>query len=46
MIAGHEPAGQIVACGPGMRRFKEGDRVCVYHISGCGVCNDCRRGLT
>ncbi len=44
MVAGHEPAGQIIACGPGMRRFKEGDRVCVYHISGCGVCNDCRRG--
>ena len=20
------------------------DRVIVYHISGCGVCNDCRRG--
>lgn len=44
VIAGHEPAGQIVECGPGMRRFKEGDRVVVYHISGCGVCNDCRRG--
>jgi threonine dehydrogenase-like Zn-dependent dehydrogenase len=43
-IAGHEPAGQIVKCGPGMRRFKEGDRVVVYHISGCGLCNDCRRG--
>lgn len=44
VIAGHEPAGQIVACGPGIRRFKEGDRVILYHISGCGVCNDCRRG--
>ncbi len=44
MIAGHEPCGQIVAEGPGCRRFKEGDRVIVYHISGCGVCNDCRRG--
>ncbi len=44
MIAGHEPAGQIVAAGPGCRRFKEGDRVVIYHISGCGVCNDCRRG--
>jgi threonine dehydrogenase-like Zn-dependent dehydrogenase len=43
-IAGHEPAGQIVKCGPGMRRFKEGDRVVIYHISGCGLCNDCRRG--
>lgn len=43
-ICGHEPSGQIVKCGPGLRRFKEGDRVIVYHISGCGVCNDCRRG--
>ncbi|MGE4286851.1 MAG: zinc-binding dehydrogenase [Phycisphaerae bacterium] len=44
MIAGHEPSGQIVEAGPGCRRFKAGDRVVVYHISGCGVCNDCRRG--
>lgn len=44
MIAGHEPCGQIVECGPGCRRFKSGDRVIIYHISGCGVCNDCRRG--
>lgn len=44
MIAGHEPCGQIVETGPGCRRFKAGDRVIVYHISGCGVCNDCRRG--
>lgn len=44
MIAGHEPCGQIVETGPGCRRFKSGDRVIAYHISGCGVCNDCRRG--
>jgi len=43
-VAGHEPCGQIVKCGEGMKRFKEGDRVVLYHISGCGVCNDCRRG--
>ena len=43
-IAGHESAGQIVKCGPGMRRFHEGDRVILYHISGCGVCYDCRKG--
>ncbi|MDR2882781.1 MAG: zinc-binding dehydrogenase [Alistipes sp.] len=43
-ICGHEPSGQIVKAGPGLRRFREGDRVVVYHISGCGVCNDCRRG--
>jgi threonine dehydrogenase-like Zn-dependent dehydrogenase len=44
VIAGHEPCGQVVAAGAGCRRFGEGDRVIVYHISGCGVCNDCRRG--
>ncbi|MFW5744078.1 MAG: zinc-dependent alcohol dehydrogenase family protein [Spirochaetota bacterium] len=44
VIAGHEPCGQIEKTGPGCRRFGEGDRVIVYHISGCGVCNDCRRG--
>ncbi len=44
VIAGHEPSGQIVKAGPECRRFGEGDRVIVYHISGCGVCNDCRRG--
>jgi 2-desacetyl-2-hydroxyethyl bacteriochlorophyllide A dehydrogenase len=44
VIAGHEPAGQIVEAGPGLRRFKVGDRAIVYHISGCGVCHDCRMG--
>ena len=44
VIAGHEPCGQIISEGPGLKRFKKGDRVVVYHISGCGVCNDCRRG--
>jgi len=43
-VAGHEPCGQIIKCGDDMKRFKEGDRVVLYHISGCGVCNDCRRG--
>ena len=44
VIAGHEPAGQIVEAGPGLKRFKVNDRVIVYHISGCGVCHDCRMG--
>ncbi|MGD0359846.1 MAG: zinc-binding dehydrogenase [Bryobacteraceae bacterium] len=44
VVAGHEPAGQIVKTGPGCRRFGVGGRVIVYHISGCGVCHDCRRG--
>ncbi|MBW4040491.1 MAG: alcohol dehydrogenase catalytic domain-containing protein [Acidobacteria bacterium] len=44
VIAGHEPCGQIIKTGPGCRGFAVGDRVIVYHISGCGLCNDCRRG--
>lgn len=44
VIAGHEPSGEIVEVGPSCRSFVVGDRVIVYHISGCGVCNDCRRG--
>lgn len=45
VVAGHESAGHVVAAGPGCRRFKVGDRAIVYHISGCGLCNDCRRGF-
>jgi threonine dehydrogenase-like Zn-dependent dehydrogenase len=44
VIAGHEPCGQVVEEGPGIRRFKKDSRVIVYHISGCGVCHDCRMG--
>lgn len=44
MVAGHEPCGIIEVEGEGLKRFKKGDRVIVYHISGCGVCYDCRRG--
>ena len=44
VIGGHEPSGEVVALGPGVRRLREGDRVVVYHISGCGQCEECRRG--
>jgi len=44
VICGHEPCGQVVKLGPGVKRFKEGDRTIVYHISGCGLCRDCRMG--
>lgn len=44
VIAGHEPAGQVVAVGPDCRRLQVGDRVAVYHIAGCGVCDECRAG--
>ncbi len=44
VVAGHEPCGQIVGLGPNCRHFKDGDRVVVYHISGCGFCPSCRKG--
>ena len=44
VIAGHEPCGVVVAVGPDCNRFKVGDRVVAYHITGCGVCADCRAG--
>ena len=44
VIAGHEPCGQVIAVGPGCRRLTPGDRVVVYHIAGCGVCDECRHG--
>lgn len=44
VICGHEPSGQIEKVGPGCKMVKEGDRVVLYHISGCGVCHDCRTG--
>lgn len=43
-IAGHEPSGQIVKVGPGCKEFGVGERVTLYHISGCGCCEDCMHG--
>jgi len=44
VIAGHEPCGRIVETGPGCKQFRVGHRVIVYHISGCGICEDCKAG--
>jgi threonine dehydrogenase-like Zn-dependent dehydrogenase len=44
VIAGHEPSGQVVAVGEGVKDLKIGDRVCVYHIQGCGYCDECKKG--
>jgi len=43
-ITGHEPCGRIVEIGPGCKEFKVGDPVIIYHISGCGICEDCKAG--
>ncbi|MEP6851841.1 MAG: zinc-binding dehydrogenase [bacterium] len=44
VVAGHEPAGEVVAVGPGARRITVGERVAIYHITGCGQCPECVRG--
>lgn len=44
VIAGHEPAGEVLAVGADVTRVRVGDRVAIYHISGCGQCDECVRG--
>jgi len=41
---GHEPCGVIAALGPGATGVAVGQRVMVYHYSGCGRCKYCRIG--
>jgi len=36
--------GQVVAVGLSCRRLSVGDRVVVYDIAGCAVCEECRHG--
>ena len=38
---GHEYAGEIVATGSGVSRFKPGDRVAVLPSVACGTCSSC-----
>ena len=42
--AGHEPCGVIETLGPGVTGVEIGDRVMVFHYSGCGHCKYCRIG--
>jgi propanol-preferring alcohol dehydrogenase len=44
IITGHEPCGIVVKKGEGVRYLNVGDRVGVYHISGCGKCKYCKSG--
>lgn len=44
LVLGHEPAGVVVAVGPGVTTVAPGDRVFVHHHVPCFVCEECRRG--
>ena len=43
-IPGHELAGVVAETGPGVTRWRPGDRVTVPFVCGCGVCEYCLRG--
>jgi L-iditol 2-dehydrogenase len=44
-ILGHELAGTIVKVGPGVTKFKPGDRVVSFHHIPCGACFYCHKKL-
>jgi D-arabinose 1-dehydrogenase-like Zn-dependent alcohol dehydrogenase len=43
-IPGHEMAGTVAQAGPGVTRWRAGDRVTVPFACGCGRCEYCRAG--
>jgi threonine dehydrogenase-like Zn-dependent dehydrogenase len=43
--AGHEGVGEIVAVGPGVTRWRKGQRVVVFQGWACGECWVCENGL-
>jgi len=44
-ILGHELAGTVVAVGPSVTKWKQGDRVMSFHHVPCGNCFYCQRRL-
>jgi len=46
LIPGHEPAGIVDAVGPFVMHVKEGDEVIIQPSGYCGLCHNCRLGLT
>jgi S-(hydroxymethyl)glutathione dehydrogenase / alcohol dehydrogenase len=45
-ILGHEAAGVVVECGPGVTKFKPGDHVIPFLIPHCGKCLFCASSKT
>lgn len=44
LILGHEWSGEVMEVGPGVTRFKQGDRVTCENPIGCGRCEACLTG--
>jgi threonine dehydrogenase-like Zn-dependent dehydrogenase len=42
--SGHEASGTIVECGPAVKGFKIGDRVCMEWFEHCDQCRYCKTG--
>jgi alcohol dehydrogenase len=44
MVLGHEAAGVVVECGPGVNDLKAGDHVVLVFAPSCGECISCKEG--
>jgi L-iditol 2-dehydrogenase len=44
LVLGHEIAGEVVAAGEGVERYKAGDRITVAHHVPCNTCHYCLSG--
>lgn len=44
MVLGHESAGEVIECGPGVADLKAGDRVVMTFMPSCGCCLPCMEG--
>src|SRR5579863_3354390 len=44
-VLGHEYAGEVVAVGKDVERYRPGDRVSGMAKAGCGACEACFRGM-
>ncbi len=44
MVLGHEAAGVVEACGPGVEGFSPGDHVVFAFVPSCGACLPCAEG--
>ncbi|WP_030796097.1 NAD(P)-dependent alcohol dehydrogenase [Streptomyces sp. NRRL S-337] len=44
LVLGHEAAGTVVACGPGVDPRRTGRRVAIEPGTPCGTCGECRAG--